>query len=124
MQQSVGVTLRLLYSVPLASGQLDLDTPEGASLQRVGEDVQSVREVDGKRYNVVERKFLLVPERSGALKIPAPRFVGRGAGGWMDDFLGGNSRELRATGTPKSIEVRAQPANAPQPCLLYTSRCV
>ena len=117
VQQSVGVTLRLLYSVPLASGQLDLDTPEGASLQRVGEDVQSVREVDGKRYNVVERKFLLVPERSGALKIPAPRFVGRGAGGWMDDFLGGNSRELRATGTPKSIEVRAQPANAPQPWL-------
>lgn len=117
VQQSVGVTLRLLYAVPLASGQLDLDTPEGASLQRVGEDVQSVREVDGRRYNVVERKFLLVPERSGTLKIPAPRFVGRGAGGWMDDFLGGNSRELRATGTPKSIEVRAQPANAPQPWL-------
>lgn len=117
VQQSVGVTLRLLYALPLASGQLDLDTPEGASLQRVGEDVQSVREVDGKRYNVVERKFLLVPERSGTLKIPAPRFVGRGAGGWMDDFLGGNSRELRATGTPKSIEVRAQPDNAPQPWL-------
>ena len=117
VQQSVGVTLRLLYAVPLASGQLDLDTPEGASLQRVGEDVQSVREVDGRRYNVVERKFLLVPERSGTLKIPAPRFVGRGAGGWMDDFLGGNGRELRATGTPKSIEVRAQPANAPQPWL-------
>ena len=117
VQQSVGVTLRLLYAVPLASGQLDLDTPDGASLQRVGEDVQSVREVDGRRYNVVERKFLLVPERSGTLKIPAPRFVGRGAGGWMDDFLGGNSRELRATGTPKSIEVRAQPANAPQPWL-------
>ena len=117
VQQSVGVTLRLLYAVPLASGQLDLDTPEGASLQRVGEDVQSVREVDGRRYNVVERKFLLVPERSGTLKIPAPRFVGRGAGGWMDDFLGGNSRELRATGTPKSVEVRAQPDNAPQPWL-------
>ena len=69
VQQSVGVTLRLLYAVPLASGQLDLDTPEGASLQRVGEDVQSVREVDGRRYNVVERKFLLVPERSSTLKI-------------------------------------------------------
>ena len=117
VQQSVGVTLRLLYAVPLASGQLDLDAPDGASLQRIGEDVQSVREVDGRRYNVVERKFLLVPERSGPLKLPAPRFVGRGAGGWMDDFLGGNSRELRATGTPKTIEVRAQPSNAPQPWL-------
>ena len=117
VQQSVGVTMRLLYGVPLASGELDLDTPEGASLQRVGEDVQSTREVNGRRYNVVERKFLLIPERSGTLTIPAPRFVGRGAGGWMDDFLGGNSRELRANGTPKTLTVRAQPANAPQPWL-------
>ena len=93
------------------------DTPEGASLQRIGEDVQSTREVNGRRYNVVERKFLLIPERSGTLTIPGPRFVGRGAGGWMDDFLGGNSRELRANGAPKTLTVRAQPANAPQPWL-------
>ena len=117
VQQSVGVTMRLLYGVPLASGELDLDTPEGASLQRIGEDVQSTREVNGRRYNVVTRKFLLVPERSGALTIPGPRFVGRGAGGWMDDFLGGNSRELRANGASKTLTVRAQPANAPQPWL-------
>lgn len=117
VQQSVGVTMRLLYAVPLASGELDLDTPEGASLQRIGEDVQSTREVNGRRYNVVERKFLLIPERSGTLTIPGPRFVGRGAGGWMDDFLGGNSRELRANGAPKTLTVRAQPANAPQPWL-------
>ena len=117
VQQSVGVTMRLLYGVPLASGELDLDTPEGASLQRIGEDVQSTREVNGRRYNVVERKFLLIPERSGTLTIPGPRFVGRGAGGWMDDFLGGNSRELRANGAPKTLTVRAQPANAPQPWL-------
>ncbi len=117
VQQSVGVTVRLFYAVPLASGQLDLDTPEGASLQRIGEDVQSSREVNGRRYNVVERRFLLVPERSGALSIPGARFVGRGSGGWMDDFLGGNSREMRANGAPKTINVRAQPANAPQPWL-------
>jgi hypothetical protein len=117
VQQSVGVTVRLFYAVPLASGQLDLDTPEGASLQRVGEDVQSSRDVDGRRYNVVERRFLLVPERSGALVIPGARFVGRGAGGWMDDFFGGNSREMRANGAPRRLEVRPQPANAPQPWL-------
>ncbi|HEY5970631.1 MAG TPA: BatD family protein, partial [Pseudoxanthomonas sp.] len=117
VQQSVGVTVRLFYAVPLASGQLDLDTPEGASLQRIGEDVQSSREVNGRRYNVVERRFLLVPERSGALSIPGARFTGRGSGGWMDDFLGGNSREMRANGAPKTINVRAQPANAPQPWL-------
>ncbi len=117
VQQSVGVGVRLFYAVPLASGQLDLDTPEGASLQRIGEDVQSNREINGRRYNVVERRFLLVPERSGKLTIPGARFVGRGVGGWMDDFLGGNSREMRASSAPRVLDVRAQPANAPQPWL-------
>ena len=117
VQQSVGVILRLFYAVPLTSGQLDLDTPEGASLQRVGDDVQSSREVNGRRYNVVERRFLMVPERSGKLVIPGARFAGRGAGGWMDDLLGGNSREMRANGAPRVLDVRAQPADAPQPWL-------
>jgi hypothetical protein len=117
VQQSVGVGVRLFYAVPLASGQLDLDTPEGASLQRIGDDVQSNREINGRRYNVVERRFLLVPERSGKLTIPGARFVGRGVGGWMDDFLGGNSREMRASSAPRILDVRAQPANAPQPWL-------
>lgn len=117
VQQSVGVTLRLFYAVPLTSGQLDLDTPEGASLQRVGDDVQSSRELNGRRYNVVERRFLMVPERSGKLVIPGARFAGRGAGGWMDDLLGGNSREMRANGAARTLDIRAQPANAPQPWL-------
>ena len=117
VQQSVGVIVRLYYSVPLASGQLDLDTPEGASLQRIGEDVQSNREINGRRYNVVERRFLMIPERSGPLTLPGPRFVGRGVGGWMDDFLGGDSRELSARGTPRQLQVRPQPASAPQPWL-------
>ncbi len=117
VQQSVGVTLRLFYAVPLASGQLDLDAPEGASMQRVGDDVQSARMVNGRRYNVVERRFLLVPDRSGRLVIPGARFEGRSAGGWIDDLMGDGRRELRATGTSRVLEVRAQPANAPQPWL-------
>lgn len=117
VQQSVGVTVRLSYATPLVSGQLDLDPPDGALLQRVGEIVQSSREINGRRYNTAERRFLLVPERSGPLTLPGARFSGRGAGGWMDDLLGGNSREVNITGTPRTLQVRSQPANAPQPWL-------
>lgn len=117
VQQSVGVVLRLYYAVPLLSGELDLESPDGALLQKIGDDVQGSREINGRRYNLVERRFLLVPERSGALVIPAPRFRGRGAGGWFDDLMGGNGRELRAAGPSRPLAVRAQPGNAPQPWL-------
>ena len=117
VQQSVGVTVRLYYATPLVSGQLDLDPPDGALLQRVGEIVQSSREIDGRRYSTAERRFLLVPERSGALILPGARFEGRGAGGWMDDLLGGNSRQVNITGAPRTLQVRPQPVGAPQPWL-------
>jgi hypothetical protein len=117
VQQAVGYTLRLYYATPLVSGQLDQDTPDGASLQRVGSDLQYTREVGGRRYTVVERRFLLVPERSGPLAIPGARFAGRGTGGFFDDMFGDGSRELSANGAPRFVTVRPVPANAPQPWL-------
>lgn len=117
VQQAVGLTVRLHYSVPLISGQLDLDAPEGTSLQRIGEDMQTSRDIGGRRYTVVERRYLLIPERSGGLTVPGPRFSGRGAGGWIEEMLGGNGRELQAVGAPRRLQVRPIPANAPQPWL-------
>ncbi|MFC3814807.1 BatD family protein [Lysobacter sp. GCM10012299] len=117
VQQSVGWVVRLYSAAPLVSGQLDQPAPEGASLQRVGDDAQYQRDVGGRRYSVVERRFLLVPERSGALTIPPASFEGRGAGGFFDDLFGGNGGALRAQAAPRLLQVRPVPANAPQPWL-------
>ncbi|MCC7636005.1 BatD family protein [Stenotrophomonas rhizophila] len=116
VQQSVGVVVRLYYATQLLSGELVLDTPPGASLQRVGEDRSLVREVNGRRYNLVERRFLLIPERSGTLVLPAAQFNGRSAGGFMDSMFGGDGR-LRARAPERTLQVQAQPAQAPQPWL-------
>jgi len=118
VQQSVGWVVRLYSATPLISGQLDQDAPDGASLQRVGDDAQYQRDIGGRRYHVVERRFLLVPERSGVLTVPPARFEGRGAGGFFDDLLGGGrGGVLEAQGTPRKLDVQPAPANAPQPWL-------
>ncbi|MGN6514017.1 MAG: BatD family protein [Lysobacteraceae bacterium] len=117
VQQAVGYTVRLYYATQLVSGQLDQDAPEGASLQRVGDDVQYEREVGGRRYHVVERHYLLIPEHSGTLAIPGARFSGRGVGGLFGDLFGGGDADLRASSPPRVLAVRAAPANAPQPWL-------
>lgn len=117
VQQGVGYVLRLYSAAPLVSGQLDQDAPDGATLQRVGDDLQYTREIGGRRYTVVERRFLLIPERSGALTIPGARFSGQGAGGFFDDLFGDGRGDLRASGPPRILSVQPPPANAPQPWL-------
>lgn len=113
VQQAVAYTLRLHYAVPLVSGQLEQPPPEGASLQRIGDDTQYTRDLDGRRYTVVERRFLLVPERSGTLTIPGARFEGRGVtGGMFDGLFNRGPRELSANGPPSLLSVRPMPANA------------
>jgi hypothetical protein len=117
VQQAVGYVLRLYSAAPLVSGQLDQDPPEGATMQRVGDDLQYTREIGGRRYTVVERRFLLIPERSGALTIPGARFRGQGVGGFFDDLFGDGRQDLRTNGAPRILSVRPPPANAPQPWL-------
>jgi hypothetical protein len=117
VQQAVGWVVRLYSAAPLVSGQLDQAAPEGAALQRVGDDAQYAREIAGRRYSVVERRYLLIPERSGTLTVPGASFEGRGTGGFFDDLFGNRGGELRAQAAPRFLQVRPAPANAPQPWL-------
>jgi hypothetical protein len=116
VQQAVGLIVRLYYSGPI-SGQLDQPEPEGATLQRVGDDVQYARQIGNREYTVLERHYLLIPERSGTLTIPGAHFQGSGADGFFDDLIGNGGRPLHADSPPRFLQVREAPANAPQPWL-------
>ena len=117
VQQAVGVLVRLHYAVPLLSGQLDQEAVDGASLQRIGEDAQYAREIGGRRYNVVERRYLLVPERSGELVLPGARFNGQGMGSFIDDLFGDGRVALTAGAPVQRLRVQPIPDGAPQPWL-------
>lgn len=116
VQQAVGWTVRLYSAVPLVSGQLDQPAPDGASLTQVGEDLRFDRQVGGRDYSVVERHYLLVPDRSGELEIPGAVFRGRGVSGFFDDMMG-RGDGLQAKAPPQSVSVQPIPARAPQPWL-------
>src|SRR5690606_12967135 len=88
-----------------------------ATLQQVGDDAQYNREIDGRRYNVIERRYLLIPERSGSLTVPGASFEGRGAAGFFEDFLGRGGGALHAQAPPRVLEVQPIPDVAPQPWL-------
>ena len=117
VQQAVGMVVRLHVAVPLLSGQLDQDEVAGASLQRVGEDIQYQRDIGRRRYSVVERRYLLIPERSGPLVIPGARFNGQAVGGFFDDLFDDGRKPLSAAAPVKRLQVQPIPADAPLPWL-------
>jgi hypothetical protein len=117
VQQAVGVQVRLHYAVPLMSGQLDQDPPTGASLRQVGEDLTYQREIEGRRYKVVERRYLLIPERSGVLTLPGARFNGQTMGGFFDQVFDDGRKAVSAAAPPRRLDVQPIPAQAPQPWL-------
>lgn len=112
--QAVIYTLRLNYAITLLDGDLDTPQIDGADFRRIGDDVSYQRMIAGRRYQTLERRFVLSPERSGELTLDAPRFRGRTLAGLRDSLLGG-ARAISAMGESLTLAVRPQPANAVMP---------
>ncbi len=118
VQQAMVYTLRLYYAVTLLDGALDAPTPDNGDLRQIGEDVTNSAVVQGRRYNVLERHYLLQPERSGALHVPSPTFRGRameGIDSMFDDSMSANGGTVQAAGKPIDLQARARPAQAGDP---------
>lgn len=116
VQQAVPYTVRLYYAVPLVGGDVSGPTVDGASLQQLGEDRQGQVEVEGRRYGVFERRYLLTPEKSGPLEVPPARFRGNAQVGGGNGFFS-RTQNVTAVGKSFTLEVRPQPDDAPQPWL-------
>ncbi|HWS25997.1 MAG TPA: BatD family protein [Xanthomonadales bacterium] len=116
VQQAVPYTVRLYYAVPLVGGDVTGPTVDGASLQQLGEDRQGQVEVEGRRYGVFERRYLLTPEKSGPLEVPPARFRGNAQTGGGNGFFS-RTQNVTAVGKSFTLAVRPQPVDAPQPWL-------
>jgi hypothetical protein len=117
VQQTVGYTVRLYYEAgSLIDGRLDQDVPEGASLQQLGEDVQRTVNVGDRFFKILERRYLLIPERPGPLTVPPARFMGRNLGLFGDAF-GSPGQDIRTRSSPVALRVKPIPPAAPQPWL-------
>jgi hypothetical protein len=117
VQQQVIYTVRLLYAVTLLDGQLDEPRAAGADLRRLGGDATFSRDIGGRRYSVVERRYALTPLASGALQIEAPRFRGRALSGPRGSRMFDPGSVVSASGRAIELEVRPRPATAAEPWL-------
>jgi len=123
-------TVQLFHAVPIQEGRLDDPHLTKGMVQRIGEDASFDTVRNGRRYHVIERRYLITPQQSGTLTIPPvvfngqipdsrkPRSLfddmfGKGPGFLRPDPLGGllqATKPVRVKSAPLKIEVRGIPA--------------
>ena len=115
VQQAMVFTERLYYAVTLINGAFDAPKTDNGDARQIGADTTSSVMLQGHRYNVLERHYLLQPEHSGAMHISGPGFVGQSMGDAGDVF--DDAAATRAVGKAIDVQVRARPPQARDPWL-------
>lgn len=137
IQQPFYYRVKVLYRDALQRATLSDPQVEGATLMREGSDESAIQIIDGQRYQVIERRFLVVPLKSGPLTIigprldalvPDPQAPRRSPASDFDAFFGGGSfsgmpglpsagRRVLERAPDLQIQVRPQPPSAATPWL-------
>ncbi len=123
VQAAVNVTVRVYAGEQLLQATLEFAGNGDLLVQQVGPDRNRTLEKNGRQYDVVERHYVLFPQKSGDLKLPGPQLAGQvvlrtrpdhlttdpfadlfGAGG-----LAGGSKPIRLHGDDVVLKVRARP---------------
>lgn len=118
VQEQAIYALKLFFAVNLWDGQLEAALADGVQGYRLGDDLKYQVERGGRRYQVIERRFALVAERSGEIELAAPSFEGSGLNrGSYGGLLGAPGVRLAARGPALTLRVRPRPAAAAEPWL-------
>ena len=117
VQEQLLYTIKLYYSISFDQGA-QLTSPQVANsvVQQLGSDETFSEIVDGIRYNVTERKFVIFPQSSGELVIPPVYFTATvGRRGGLTRFFNNRTsvREINLASDTHNIEVKGKPANFP-----------
>ena len=138
VQQQILYTTRLYYRVPLVEASFSKPSIDNAVVEQLGDDAQYDTTINGQRYQVVERRYAIFPERSGQLTISPTVFSGRmvsasdrqspfgrmdsmmqqmlNRSGMSDPFFGGTpfgdpGKRLRLSSNTLSLDIKPRPAS-------------
>ncbi len=117
VQEEILYTVRIYFSSPFDQGaQLGNPEAEGAVIQQLGNDSSYQEIINGLRYNVIERRFLIYPQSSGTLSIKPISFnatVGRRRVGGIFSSRTSGGRIVSLQGEEHNIAVKSKPASFP-----------
>jgi hypothetical protein len=126
VQQQIPFKVRLLHDGSLVTGELAEPAIENALVERLGDEVRYTTTRHGRPYQVIERRYVILPERSGELQIPPVRFEGKvtspaaspnmmqQGNSLLNDFFGSSplraqGRQVRTGSEPATVEILPRP---------------
>lgn len=77
VQQAGIYTVKLFLAKELSEGQLGAPTLKDATVSQLGKQTENYEILDGKRFLVITRHYLIQPQKSGQFTIEGPIFKGR-----------------------------------------------
>jgi len=116
--QQLTVRVQIWHAIGFVNASLDdLDVP-GAQVSRLGDDVAFSADRDHTRFQVVERRYAVLPGKSGVLHIPQLNFTGvttapvSGSLFGMQRFFSTGGRRVHAASKALDIAILAVPKQA------------
>jgi hypothetical protein len=121
VQGGVILTIRIYTDVQVDQAGLDFQANNDVLVQQLGKDTQSSETRNGHFYQVVQRQYLLTPQRSGQLSLNGPVFNAQVADLSSLNSVFGNdpfagmvtaSRPISVQGKAILLNVRPRPVDA------------
>lgn len=76
LHQQVKYSVKLYLAREIERGSLQAPELDNAEIQQIGKDAEYTEILNGKRYRIIERDFVIIPQRSGEFTINGPIFQG------------------------------------------------
>ncbi|MBL8298020.1 MAG: protein BatD [Rhodanobacteraceae bacterium] len=113
VQQQIRVTVKFFYAINLTDGAVEELALPDVLVQKLGQDRSYDADRSGRRYRVMERRYAMTAQKSGALQLPALNFRGMALGGNDPNALFyGRGRAVSTRSEPIAIEIRPRPADS------------
>ena len=103
--------VKLFYATNLSGGSIDVPQVGGVELNQMGKDLNYATQRSGRSYQVLERRYSLIPQQAGQIQIPAASFQGNAIDPSDPNSFFGATNNVSASAPAVSLEVQATPSN-------------